>query len=366
MNYREKMEHFLVDKFNRRIKPLEIEDFETINKHKDNTFGFSFAGLMLYCNGMNEKAISHYAPMGLLYNDGENIMGIGIFKKGVAEKNIYVHIVAPRGKDWMKCIDEIEGNLKEYSEEKTYAIIVRHIKDNEYNELIEAGYQNIEIDPWDIQAPQEDETYNNRLVELSKIVKNEGNDIVVESLTNEEAKNYKKKTRLAYNRFRNFLSYNNAELVYEKYTPQYIDVAKSIVESHFASLKNRVGSTPQDYYNLIEKSFYEENKVYAYIGFLKIQNEKIPVSLFIGEVIGEKNVALYATFATRNIELKDDVNTIGFSAISQYCYVRIFSMLQKEGIKFADLGGSELDELNTFKKQLGAVLIDTYWAIKIC
>lgn len=41
-------------------------------------------------------------------------------------------------------------------------------------------------------------------------------------------------------------------------------------------------------------------------------------------------------------------------------------MLQKEGIKFADLGGSELDELNTFKKQLGAVLIDTYWAIKIC
>lgn len=106
--------------------------------------------------------------------------------------------------------------------------------------------------------------------------------------------------------------------------------------------------------------------MYAYIGFLKIQNEKIPVSLFIGEVIGEKNVALYATFATRNIELKDDVNTIGFSAISQYCYVRIFSMLQKEGIKFADLGGSELDELNTFKKQLGAVLIDTYWAIKIC
>lgn len=37
MNYREKMEHFLVDKFNGRIKPLEIEDFETINKHKDNT-----------------------------------------------------------------------------------------------------------------------------------------------------------------------------------------------------------------------------------------------------------------------------------------------------------------------------------------
>ena len=66
------------------------------------------------------------------------------------------------------------------------------------------------------------------------------------------------------------------------------------------------------------------------------------------------------------MELKEDINHIGFSAISQYCYVRIFSMLQKEGIKFADLGGSELEELNTFKKQLGAVLIDTYWAIKIC
>lgn len=96
MNYREKMEHFLVDKFNGRIKPLEIEDFETINKHKDNTFGFSFAGLMLYCNGMNEKAISHYAPMGLLYNDGENIMGIGIFKKVLLKKYICTYSCTKR------------------------------------------------------------------------------------------------------------------------------------------------------------------------------------------------------------------------------------------------------------------------------
>lgn len=366
MNYREKIENYLVDEFKGRIKPLEKNDFETINKYKDNTFGFSFAGLMLYCNGMNEKAISNYAPMGLLYNDGDNIMGIGIFKKSVTEEKIYIHIVAPRGKDWIKCIDEIESKLKEYGEEKSYAIIVRHIKNKEYKELLKEGYQNIELDPWDVQAPQEDETYNNRLVELLKIVKNEENEIVVESLTNEEAKKYKKKTRLAYNRFKNFLSYNNAELEYEKYTPEYTDVAKTIVESHFASLKNRVGSTPQDYYNLIENSFYEKDNTYAYIGFLRINNKKIPVSLFIGEVIGEKNVALYATFATRNIELDKDINPIGFSAVSQYCYVRIFSMLLKEGIKYADLGGSELEELNTFKKQLGAELIDTYWAIKLC
>ena len=85
----------------------------------------------------------------------------------------------------------------------------------------------------------------------------------------------------------------------------------------------------------------------------------------MGEDIGANTVGIYASFALRNKETQSllSVDTIGFSALSQYCYFRIFDIIKKQGFRYVDLGGSETYELDRFKRQLGAKELRTYWAV---
>jgi len=46
-------------------------------------------------------------------------------------------------------------------------------------------------------------------------------------------------------------------------------------------------------------------------------------------------------------------------------FFAIFQELQKRGIKEVHLGGSELPELNKFKRRLGARNDPSYWAVKL-
>lgn len=54
----------------------------------------------------------------------------------------------------------------------------------------------------------------------------------------------------------------------------------------------------------------------------------------------------------------------GFSAISQYCYLRLFNELMGQGIEWVNVGGSETEDLDKFKRQLGATLEPSYWAVR--
>jgi len=92
---RDIVEKTLLDKFKNTVKPLDIDDIETINKFKDGSFGFSFSAMLLYANGNNLRGKSSKYPKGLLYYDKENIFGIGFFKKEATQKNGHIHIIAP-------------------------------------------------------------------------------------------------------------------------------------------------------------------------------------------------------------------------------------------------------------------------------
>ena len=86
--------------------------------------------------------------------------------------------------------------------------------------------------------------------------------------------------------------------------------------------------------------------------------------LFIGEKTGPSTVALYATFANRDMALLPaGLDRTGFSAISQYSYLVLFKTLRDMGIEWVDVGGSETEELTTFKRQLGATAVPSYWVV---
>lgn len=365
---RDRVEVALLENFHGIIQPLEEKDVLNINKYKDGSFGFSYLGIMLYANGCNEKGKSTVYPKGLLHYDGDNIFGIGYFKKNLQERSGHFHIIAPRGKNWLKAVESFIKKLRASTQFPKTSIYIRHLHESQYKKMISVGYDQISVDPWHPIAPSEDETFNHRFIKIKDIVDRDQNGrIVVKRLATNDNRNFRRKAAMAYNRFLNFLVRNELEYQIEIYNPDiHKEIAKKMIVEHFKTLGNAIGSTPQDYFNLID---YMPKKLdddfIRYIGFLTGQGERIPVSLFMGERIDSDTAALYATFALRNEpSIKDKFDPVGYSAISQYTYIRIFDLLEKMGYKYVDLGGSEVEDLNDFKRQLGANEIMTYWAVK--
>lgn len=365
---RDRVETALLENFPEIIQPLKEKDILNINKYKDGSFGFSYLGIMLYANGCNEKGKSTTYPKGLIYYDGENIFGIGYFKKNLQEKSGHFHIIAPRGKHWLFAVDSFIKKLRACAQFPKTTIYIRHLHESQYRKMVRVGYEPISIDPWHPVAPSEDETFNHRFIDIKNIIEHDQDGyIIVKHLATNDNRNFRRKAAMAYNRFSNFLARNKLEYQIEIYNlVDHGELAKNMVIDHFKTLGNAIGSTPQDYFNLID---YIPKKLdgdfVKYIGFLIGQGERIPISLFMGEKIDKDTAALYATFALRNEpRVKEKFDPIGYSAISQYTYIRIFDLLRKRGYKYVDLGGSEVEDLNDFKRQLGASKIMTYWAIK--
>lgn len=365
---RDVVEEVLLTTFPDVLKPLTSRDIEVINAHKDGSFGFSYLGLMLYANGCNDRGKSTNHPQGLFYHDDNATFGVGFFKKTIDEPEGHLHIIAPRGPHWLETVTAFIDRCKLEMKSHFNSAYIRFLSENQYQQIVEAGYSPISSDPWNPVSPSEDETFNHRLVALDDIIGFTANGTVfVKSLVSGDSRNFRKKTKMAYNRFVNFLKRNSLEYAIEPYDVHaHADIAEKMIIEHFQSLENPIGSTAQDYFNLI-RYFPEnrENEICGSVGFLVGQKEKIPVTLFIGEKVNPKTIALYATFALRNkTHLNNTYERTGYTAISQYSYIRVFERLYKKEIQYVNLGGSESNDLNNFKRQLGAQEKKTFWAVR--
>jgi len=250
---REQIENLVLEKFNGTIKPLMPESADLIEKFKDGSFGFGCLGLTLYTNGYNLRGKSGQYPQGLYYYDGENIFGIGFFQKELNDPRQHAFIVAPRGKNWRKAVDQFTNFLHQAHIASLGSVYIRHLREEQYHEMIGAGYSPIEKSPWHPIAHSEDETHNYRLIDLDKLIAvNSAGDLTVKMLGGTENKAFRKKPKAAYHRFCNFLQRNISVLVIEEYLPEkHQDLAQDMIKQHFGSLKNAIGSTPEDYWGLI-------------------------------------------------------------------------------------------------------------------
>ncbi|MGH8553107.1 MAG: hypothetical protein ACRERS_07415, partial [Methylococcales bacterium] len=219
------------------------------------------------------------------------------------------------------------------------------------------GYLPIDASPWSCEAPSEDETLHHKRIRLDEIVGYDNQSrFEIKILKGEERRGFRVKARLAFNRFSNFLERNGLSLAIHDYRPEHRAIAERMVRHHFGIMTNPVGSSPEDYLGLIH--FDPEDggdQYFGKIGFIESAIIRIPALLFIGEKTDAVTVALYATFANRDRNSLDEaIDATGFSAISQYAYLTLFKVLHDMGIVWVDLGGSETEELNNFKRQLGA------------
>lgn len=379
---RDHLESLLLNHFEKHIQPLSVDAVQTYQKFSSGNFATSILGHMLYTNGYNLRGQSSISPNGLYFYDGEHLFGIGIFKKRLADDHSHIMIVDPQGPDVVRCVDnfiqQTQALLTKHDRQSEVGnFFVRHLDEPHFHEFKALGYHDIDHSPWDPEAPQEDEQENHKLILLRDIIQLDphNHDWQVKALDGSESRSFRHKARLAYNRFENFLERNNLSLVLEDYTHTHQSVAESIVIHHFDTLKNPVGSTPEDYFNIVR---YHPNgadpSYFGKIAFLRSNHNtssattpkvNIPISLFIGAKTDAHTLALYATFALRDVDiLAESIDSSGFSAISQFIYLRLFKLLVIQGIKAVNVGGSETEDLDRFKRQLGARHEPSFWVVK--
>jgi hypothetical protein len=366
MTGRDEIEGILLKHFP-QIEPLGPSSWSVIDRFKDGSFGMSLASFYLYSNGANLRGRSQRFPAGLLYHDGEACFSVGAFRRTLESDRWHLMVAAPRGP---KAVERVHAFLAEATPKLAHLgahNYIRHLTAAQRDAFYELGYERVENFPWDPQAPAEDETLNHRLVRIEDLLERAPDGTVsIKTLQSSQAKRFRTKARLAWNRFTNFLDRSSLRFSVRPFEASDGDLAEAMVRQHFGELIDPVGSTPEDYMALVRLDPRAAGPGYfGRIAFLEGAGEPIPVSLFIGERTGPDTVSLYATFTRRSPgPLEGQLDLTGFTAAPQFAYLRIFQELDEMGVRFADLGGSETEPLDRFKAQLGARELMTYWVVQ--
>ena len=344
------------------VRPLNEQNARYIEDFKDGTFGLTYLGFLLYCTGRNPKGLSTQNPKGLIYFDGENGFGIGIFRREGENDFGHIMAIAPRGLNSVNAIQKFYEKIILIPELKGKMFYIRFLKVEQYKQLLQINYQPVQEFPWHDEAFAEDETYSNSVIKIDELFEYSDN------LTRQDKLYLKSKNnRENLNRFKNFLSRSKFKWKWSRYNP--IE-AKNIVENHFKTLEEkhkRIGSMPEDYYNLLETNY--SNK-FSIIGKITKADIEIPISVFIGEKTAENKLAIYCSISRRNPELIQELETNneleGFTALSAYALLNCFAeiKIRMPEIEEIDLGGSETADLNAFKRRLGCKNNPTYWVVK--
>jgi hypothetical protein len=353
-----------------RNKLISVEQATSIiENYKDGSFAMSVMGMLLYTNGDNLRGKSTRYPNGMVYHDGSAFFGVGCFAKEGGGKS-HIVITSPQGENAIKMVENFIQEVRDRGI-TNQSIYIRHLYPKEYKKFLARGAESIDTDPWHPEAPEEDETFPNRVFDLDNILSFSSAGIEIKNFSQDP--HHRDRNRNAYNRFTNFLRRNELKYVLKKYAYSEKDMAeaKQIVINFFNARRRRgdvVGSSPEDYFALIRQKPAGRNgkDYFAYKGYLVSTNGKeYPVSFSAGERLESNKIGLYSTITLRFDELFEQYewNMRGFTAIAKYAWLRLFVELYTKGIRVVDAGGSETVGLDTQKLQLGGRPEKTHWVV---
>jgi hypothetical protein len=363
---RERVEHELVTRFPMAIRANDPSIVPELSRFSDGTFGSSLLSMLLYCNGRNPETRSTYYPDGLFYSSEGAGFGIGTFVSSVGGGG-GVHLVAPRGPACTTEANRVAAFLT--SRWPRLRVYARHLPQSLYRFMIATGaWLPVDSAPWIPSAPQEDETFHHRRVTLSELLEATPAGLALRLLPGEERREFRRKSRLAYNRFRNFLARNEVAYVLRPHTSSTVPLVLDLVKGHFDDLiragRTAVGSSHHDYGGLACLVPQPGGRCRCLVGFLEGSGWQLPVSFFAVEELGNAAAGCYATITRRNPGiLPPGTDSRGFSAIASFALIELCARMLTEGFQTLDLGGSETADLDRFKRQLGAQPDPTAWAV---
>lgn len=368
---RDTFELGLKELFQEKLIPVE-QAASIIGQFKDGSFAMSQMGMMLYTNGYNLRGRSTHFPNGMVYYDGKVVFGVGYFAKE-GEQAGHLMIVAPKGKETTAAVQNFIALVRQHDLSNA-SVYVRHLNPFERDDFMAAGMKPIETDPWHPEAMEEDEHYPNRVFDLDQLIElREDGRINIKTLHTPEDAGHKRKNRMAYKRFGNFLDRNKLRMHIEpyNYTVHEVGQVQQLVQIYFDARRRRggvVGSTPEDYFALIRQrpAGANEQDYFAYQVRIEMPDGgNYLMAFFAGEKLAPDKVGLYATITLRFEEYVQEAgwDMQGFTAIPQYVWINIFAKLRANGVKIVDAGGSETQSLDDQKRQLGGKAQKSYWVV---
>lgn len=339
--------------FRRHLRAFQPkQDNLALEMVKAGKFHHSATAIALYLSRYPRAAL-HEEKFGYLYKRGEEMLAFGIFRGMDGERYGFIVPISSEA--------STISNMARYAmnEYKLNGVYVRFLGVEEFSRLLNPMFHFVPAKekPWHPDAPEEDETLNNSIVSTSK---------VVESV---QKRRGLRDIRQCFNRMVRLFDDTGTEFRLERLeTDVQMGEASKIVRMHLGAIGQKgkiVSSSPEDYEGILQPEILSLPSVRAYLGVLN----GLPVSVLIGDMTGLESAGMYAAITLRDhdfvgaaINGYDPSTHPRLSALSTFMIYSYIEKLHYEGVKTLDLGGSEIAELNKWKRHLGAEYQPSYWA----
>lgn len=253
--------------------------------------------------------------LGYFYQNEKFIIALGYHH----EHFVLIHPIGKIPKKFFQLVKELYKLLNK-------PIYVKKVFEDEAVQIEEIlGKKHFEIVtteeyPWHEVEKHDDDTFPEIIINIPEILK-----IVNEK---ELAGKYARNIRNKLNRFKRL----SLKLEYLPLSETNSNEIIEMLKSHFGEDESNYDA----YLNMLNILSRNQNRN-IYIDFVALHNNK-PIGFFAAEVLDKYSAGLYASIALRE-----------FTGLSETLHFKIFKELNERGIKYLNLGGSEVKSLHDFK-----------------
>lgn len=316
---------------NEFISPITQNDFDLFQsffQNEPSTYGNSWTYIL---QGMYNLGPQN---LGYKYFDGENLSAIGLKPKLENQNLANMYWKRPMGKTILSKIGKLA-----HEHHREYSLITYTTKlfKEQYNEIVEYGFKPIDHYPWHSTAPSEDDHFPEQILEIKNTTK------LAQSLG---------RTRQLNRSWHQFLNTSKDPNLSKEPLINNSKKAMEITEEFFNEYKlrnNQNISNPSDYFNMILNKDSRNNMLANIINY-----NGIGIGYYVCEIQDESNASLYATITLRN----------SHNNLTDYIMFSLLEELEKRNVRWLNLGGSEHEQLDKFKKKFRPVKSrKMYWSV---
>ncbi len=377
MSYsRQEVESKLLKLFPHSIIPLDSNAIESINRRKNNNYGFSYLGLRSSCRPEDPSMPSKAFPQGMLYHDNHITFGIRIAAYQPKPGFTALVVIAPQAE--ADFLTEELGRFGQKVEEALPGLLlfVRHlnledrkalnVKTNLDAIIKPENIQWLEMDftPWQQRLLQgyrmpsfivsDDQEFGHRLLDATQVS--------TEFQGNITTRTSKRKKRIA-----TFFDKNQITLDWHDLSPTNLKSAGALVGDYFQD------DISQSFYrNVMLENEGERRHARAFCKLATLQHKpsgkNLPIGYFASEDISQNGTrfAIYSGFSHHKPEYVSSIVNDPHHMEQTHRFI-LWSFLQElrqmfPQIRHIDFGGSETMTLDNFKRDIGCQPLDTFWA----
>lgn len=296
------------------ITPEDFELFQSFFSKEPHSYGNSWTYITQGMYGIGPH------KLGFKYFDGKNLSAVCAYPKVENPDQQVLFWIRPMGPTMMQILAEISKEVHTTFGCNVYA---KKLFKEQNDTLLNLGFRDASVFPWHSLYPMEDDTFPEQIYDVSRTI--------------DLAEHSDKGTKI-HRSHRYYKSIQNQPEITSQPAFDHVDEMKTVIDSFFQNdpkVKSVNISNPFDYYGLLTRHPNADmlGKLYYFMGK--------PISFYSIEVQHGGVASQYAT-----LSLREDSNHI-----VDYMMFDIFYTLRDRGIGWLNLGGSETETLDEFKKK---------------